>query len=51
MILINLKLNLLNRINLLTRIDMNMEMNFEYFRIQKWMLQTVGVEKVDESFV
>ena len=26
-----------------------MEMNFEYFQIQKWMLQTVTVEKVDEK--
>ena len=26
-----------------------MEMNFEYFQIQKWMLQTVRAEKVDEK--
>ena len=24
-----------------------MKMNFDYFQIQKWMLQTAGVEKVD----
>ena len=24
-------------------------MNFEYFQIQKWILQTVRVEKVDEQ--
>ena len=24
-------------------------MNFEYFQIQKWMLQTVRLEKVDEE--
>ena len=24
-------------------------MNFDYFQIQKWMLQTVRVEKVDEK--
>ena len=24
-------------------------MNFEYFQIQKWMLQTVRLEKVDEK--
>ena len=27
----------------------HMEMNFDYFQIQKWMLQTVGAEKVDEK--
>ena len=26
-----------------------MKMNFEYFQIQKWMLQTVRAEKVDEK--
>ena len=26
-----------------------MKMNFEYFQIQKWMLQTVRVGKVDEK--
>ena len=26
----------------------HMKMNFEYFQIQKWMLQTVRAEKVDE---
>ena len=26
-----------------------MKMNFEYFQIEKWMLQTVRVEKVDEK--
>ena len=26
-----------------------MKMNFDYFQIQKWMLQTVRVEKVDEK--
>ena len=24
-------------------------MNFDYFQIQKWMLQTVSAEKVDEK--
>ena len=24
-------------------------MNFDYFQIQKWMLQTVRVEKIDEK--
>ena len=24
-------------------------MNFEYIKLQKWMLQTVGAEKVDEK--
>ena len=24
-------------------------MNFEYFQIQKWMLQTVWAEKIDEK--
>ena len=27
----------------------HMKMNFEYFQIQKWMLQTVRVEKKDEQ--
>ena len=27
----------------------HMKMNFEHFQIQKWMLQTVRVEKVDEK--
>ena len=27
----------------------HMKMNFEYFEIQKWMLQTVKAEKVDEK--
>ena len=27
----------------------HMKMNFEYFKIQKWMLQTVRTEKVDEK--
>ena len=27
----------------------HMKMNFEYFQIQKWILQTVRVEKVDEK--
>ena len=27
----------------------HMKMNFEYFQIQKWMLQTVRAEKVDEK--
>ena len=27
----------------------HMEMNFDYFQIQKWMLQTTGAEKVDEK--
>ena len=27
----------------------HMKMNFDYFQIQKWMLQTVRVEKVDEK--
>ena len=26
-----------------------MKMNFEYFQIQKWILQTVRLEKVDEK--
>ena len=26
-----------------------MKMNFEYFQIQKWMLQTVKAEEVDET--
>ena len=26
-----------------------MKMNFDYFQIQKWMLQTVRAEKVDEK--
>ena len=26
-----------------------MKMNFEYFQIQKWMLQTVRGEKVEEK--
>ena len=26
-----------------------MKMNFDYFQIQKWMLQTVGAEKLDEK--
>ena len=26
-----------------------MKMNLEYFQIQKWMSQTVKVEKVDEK--
>ena len=26
-----------------------MKINFDYFQIQKWMLQTVRVEKVDEK--
>ena len=26
-----------------------MKMNFDYFQIQKWMLQTVRVEKIDEK--
>ena len=28
---------------------MNMKMNFKYFQIQKWMLQTGRTEKVDEK--
>ena len=27
----------------------HMKMNFDYFQIQKWMLQTVRAEKVDEK--
>ena len=27
----------------------HMLMNFEYFQIQKWILQTAGTEKVDEK--
>ena len=27
----------------------HMKMSFDYFQIQKWMLQTVRVEKVDEK--
>ena len=27
----------------------HMKMNFEYFQIQKWMLQTIRAEKVDEK--
>ena len=27
----------------------HMKMNFEYFRIQKWVLKTVTAEKVDEK--
>ena len=27
----------------------HMKMIFDYFQIQKWMLQTVQVEKVDEK--
>ena len=27
----------------------HMKINFGYFQIQKWMLQTVGAEKVDEK--
>ena len=27
----------------------HMKMNFEYFQIQKWMLQTVRAEKLDEN--
>ena len=26
-----------------------MKMNFDYFQIQKWMSQTVRVDKVDEK--
>ena len=26
----------------------HMKINFDYFQIQKWMLQTVRAEKVDE---
>ena len=26
-----------------------MKMNFDYFQIQKWMLQTAKVENVDEK--
>ena len=26
-----------------------MKMNFEYFQVQKWILQTVRLEKVDEK--
>ena len=26
-----------------------MKINFDYFQIQKWMLQTVRAEKVDEE--
>ena len=26
-----------------------MKMNFDFFQIQKWMLQTVRAEKVDEK--
>ena len=29
----------------------HMKMNFEYFQIQKLMLQTVGAEKVEKSVV
>ena len=29
----------------------HMKMNFDYFQIQKWMLQTVRAEKVDEKNV
>ena len=35
-----------------TRMDQNrdhMKINFDFFQIQKWMLQTVEVEKVDEK--
>ena len=35
-----------------TRMDQrghHMIMNFDYFQIQKWMLQTVRVEKIDEK--
>ena len=35
-----------------TRMDQrgnHMKMNFDYFQIQKWMLQTVRVEKVDKK--
>ena len=35
-----------------TRMDQrwdNIKMNFDYFQIQKWMLQTVRAEKVDEK--
>ena len=36
-----------------TRMDQRMrghlKMNFEYFQIQKWMLQTVRAEKLDEK--
>ena len=27
----------------------HMKMNFEYFQIQKWILQTASTEKVDEK--
>ena len=27
----------------------HIKMNFEYFQIQKWMLQTVRAEKIDEK--
>ena len=27
----------------------HMKMNFAYFQVQKWMLQTVRAEKVDEK--
>ena len=26
-----------------------MKMNFEYFQMKKWMLQTIRAEKVDEK--
>ena len=35
-----------------TRIDQrwdHMKMNFEYFQMKKWMLQTIRAEKVDEK--
>ena len=32
-----------------TMMGCHIKMNFHYFQIQKWMLQTVGVEKVNEK--
>ena len=32
-----------------TMMGCHIKMNFRYFQIQKWMLQTVGVEKVNEK--
>ena len=32
-----------------TMMGCHIKMNFDYFQIQKWMLQTVGVEKANEK--
>ena len=42
-----------NWVTLQTRMDQrvdHMKINFGYFQIQKWMLQTIRVEKVDKKW-